>query len=105
MEAVRNWMSSREEPPGVEEMERRDSPTRELERPSWVREQSNPEGIGAGHSTARKRRDNITPSEGRPCSRTTRREGIRLVSAAEANRPIDKATDPRSKLYQAAKAG
>jgi RNA-directed DNA polymerase len=75
----------------------------ELERPSWERDASCPEGVGVGHSTAIREWDNRTPPEGRPRSRSMQRKECRSVSVPRTNRPEDRTTDLQSKLYHAAK--
>jgi len=49
-----------------------------------------PEGVGAGHSTVIRERDNRTPPEGRPGSRITGWKENRWVSADKANPPVKK---------------
>jgi RNA-directed DNA polymerase len=84
-------------------MERRESPTRELERPSRARAQANPEGVGAGHSTASTGVQDNAPG-GKALQPDTLTEENRLVSVAQTKPPEDKTTELQRKLYQAAKA-
>src|SRR5207244_11366778 len=75
-----------------------------LGRPGAVRAAwgPDPEGVGAGHSTVGRERDNRTPPEGRPGSRIAQRKEDRSVSVEETNPSGDRTTVLQSKLYQAA---